>query len=295
MGDLRLSTDSPEPTSRHAGIGSPVVRLWRAVRSGTFFFTYFLYLLAIVGLGQRLLVWPAVLLFPRSRRAIIRGWLQAHARATLAIARGIANVRVSVQGAIAPESCIVLMNHQSVLDIPIGIALVPGPYPAIPTRDRYKWGLPGISPLARIAEFPFLARKPVLSRAELAALTHTAELVDRGEVSLLIFPEGRRTRDGSIARFMRSGLRIILSRAERPVYCVVADGMVESRTFADGLLRFADTDVRAVVLGPFEPPDDSAIDEFIDTMHERMTATLEQLRLPSIPPATSVAAPSNTR
>jgi len=187
------------------------------------------------------------------------------------------------------------MNHQSVLDIPIGLALVPGPCPVIPTRDRYKWGVPGISPLIRMAEMPFVSQKRVLSRAELAALTSTAERVARGELSLIIFPEGHRSRDGGIGRFMRSGLRIVLARAKRPVYCIVADGMVQTRTTADALLNVADTDVRAVILGPFPPPDESSVDDFIDSLHTRMTAALEQLRSSSAHLPASVAAPSRTR
>ena len=188
------------------------------------------------------------------------------------MARVIANVRLSITGDIPPESCIVVMNHQSVLDIPIGLSLVPGPYPLIPTRDRYQWGIPGISPLGRLARFPFLSQKRVLSRAEQVA---------RGEQSLLIFPEGHRSRDGGLGRFMRNGLRIVLSRAERPVYCVAVRGMVNARTFADGLANFADLDVRLKISAPIAPPppgsDDSELDAFIESLRERMLGMLIEL------------------
>ncbi|HEY9450673.1 MAG TPA: lysophospholipid acyltransferase family protein, partial [Gemmatimonadaceae bacterium] len=217
----------------------------------------------------------------RRRRRLVRAWLRFHARSTLAMAHGIANVRISVRGAIPPESCIVVMNHQSVLDIPIGLRLVPGPYPLIPTRDRYEWGVPGISPLARLARYPFVSQKRVLSRSELASLTDAAEQVARGEQSLLIFPEGHRSRDGGLGRFMRSGLRIVLSRAERPVYCVAVHGMVNARTFADGLANFANLDVRIAISDAMAPPaagsDDSAIDAFIDLLRDRMAAMLAEL------------------
>lgn len=206
------------------------------------------------------------------------------------MARAIANVRVSVRGVIPPESCIVVMNHQSVLDIPIGLSLVPGPYPLIPTRDRYRWGIPGIAPLARLARFPFVSQKRVLSRAELAALTDAADQVARGEQSLLIFPEGHRSRHGGMGRFMRSGLRIVFSRASRPVYCVVADGMVNARSFTDALVGFADLDVRIVISGPLEPPRDAAaIDAFMDSLYERMAGTLAELRSDSTTGSASVA------
>ena len=251
------------------------------MRSSAYLLAFTIYLILAIGLGQRILLWPAIWLFPGRRRRMVRAWLRFHARSTLAMARVIANVRVSVRGAIPPESCIVVMNHQSVLDIPIGLRLVPGPYPLIPTRDRYEWGVPGISPLARLARYPFVSQKRVLSRSELASLTDAAEQVSRGEQSLLIFPEGHRSRDGGLGRFMRSGLRIILSRAERPVYCVAVHGMVNARTFADGLANFANLDVRVAITGPIAPPtggaENGTIDEFIDTLHERMATLLAEL------------------
>ena len=103
----------------------------------------------------------------------------------------------------------------------------------------------------------------------------------RGEQSLLIFPEGHRTRTGQIGRFMRNGLRLALERARRPAYCVVADGMWHARTFAKALVSFADTDIRVIVLGPFPPPASDSIEQFIDWLHQRMTDTLEQLRTTS--------------
>ena len=256
-------------------------RAVRVMRSSAYLFAYIIYLVLAMGLGQRVLLWPAIWLFPRRRRRMVRAWLRFHARSTLAMARVIANVRLSITGEIPPESCIVVMNHQSVLDIPIGLSLVPGPYPLIPTRDRYQWGIPGISPLGRLARFPFLSQKRVLSRAELAALTSAAEQVARGEQSLLIFPEGHRSRDGGLGRFMRNGLRIVLSRAERPVYCVAVRGMVNARTFADGLANFADLDVRVKISAPIAPPppgsDNRELDAFIESLRERMLGMCAEL------------------
>jgi 1-acyl-sn-glycerol-3-phosphate acyltransferase len=264
--------------TRRTGVG-------RALRSGAFFVLYACYVIAIMGLGQHLLLWPAIVAWPRRRGALVGAWLRLHARATLAMARALAGVRLSVNGAIPAESCIVVMNHQSVLDIPLGLALIPGPQAVIPTRDRYRRGIPGISPLARLAGFPFVSQRRALTREELRAMTAVAERVARGERSLLIFPEGHRTRDGRIGRFMRSGLRLVLERARRPVYCIVADGMTRSRTTAEALARFAGTRVHATILGPFAPPDDlssESIDRFIDSLHTHMIAALACMR--GVPP-----------
>lgn len=256
-------------------------KLARGLRSGAFVALFASYSMAIIGLGQRLVLWPAIALLPRRRTALVRAWLRGHAHATLAMARAVAGVRVSVRGEIPPESCIVLMNHQSVLDIPLGLSLIPGPQTVIPTRDRYRRGIPAISPLARLARFPFVSQGRTLTREELRGLTDAADGVARGELSLLIFPEGHRTRDGRIGRFMRGGLRIILARAKRPVYCIVADGMTRARTTADALAGIAHNDVRVTILGPFAPPSDAstdAVDAFIEDMHREMTAALSTMR-----------------
>ena len=255
--------------------------LGQGLRSGAFFALYACYAIVIIGLGQRLVLWPTIVLLPRRRTSIVRAWLRFHARVTLGMARAIAGVRVSARGAIPPEACVVVMNHQSVLDIPIGLSLMSGPQTIIPTRDRYRRGIPAISPLARLAQFPFVAQGRSLGRGELRALTEAGDRVDRGELSLLIFPEGHRTRDGRIGRFMRGGLQLVLSRAQRPVYCIVTDGMIAARTTRDAMTQVAGNSVSVAIIGPFDPPTDrapEAIDAFIDMLHTTMTNSLAQMR-----------------
>jgi 1-acyl-sn-glycerol-3-phosphate acyltransferase len=277
---VRTHHDSVGPGAAPAVGASPrSPRAGRAARSLAFIAIYCLYLSFVMGLGQRLVLWPLMALLPRRRRALVRWWLRAHARGTLGLARALAGLRLTMRGSIPREPVVVVMNHQSVLDIPLGILMIPGPYPLIPTRDRYRRGIPGIAPLARLARFPFISQGRTASREELVALRAAAESVARGDQSLLIFPEGHRSRDGELADFMKSGLKLVLARARRPVYCIVADGMWRSRTFADAALRFADTRIDGVVLGPFAVPDDTrALDAFIDELRDRMAAALHALR-----------------
>jgi 1-acyl-sn-glycerol-3-phosphate acyltransferase len=188
-------------------------------------------------------------------------------------------MRFSIRGTIPPESCVVLMNHQSVLDIPLGLSLIPGPQTVIPTRDRYRRGIPAISPLTRLAGFPFVSQGRGLTRDELRGLTEASERVARGEQCMLIFPEGHRTRDGRIGRFMRGGLRIVLPRARRPVYCVVADGMTRARTTSEAITGVAGSNVTVTILGPFEPPTEESVDDFIEAMHHRMNEALAAMRV----------------
>jgi hypothetical protein len=77
---------------------------------------------------------------------------------------------------------------------------------------------------------------------------------------------------------MKSGLSLILPRAKRPVYCIVADGMWNARTFGDAAFRFAGLRVTAAVLGPFEPPERGETEAFLDDLRARMIEAIEQLR-----------------
>jgi 1-acyl-sn-glycerol-3-phosphate acyltransferase len=278
-------SDMPHPAERAIG-ASMVPRLGRRLRSMLCAICYLVYLLLAMGLPQRVVIWPLVTVLPSRRRAIVRAWLQLQARATLGLFRRVANVRVSVQGAIPPASCIVLMNHQSVLDLPLAVFLVPGPYPLIPTASRYARGIPGISPLMRLARMPLLSRGSIATRRELRALRAAADQVAQGKHSFLIFPEGHRSHDGRLLPFRTSGLRLVLRHVRRPVYCAVVDGVAHTRTAKTAALCIADTDVRVVILGPFIPSADD-IDGFIESLRDRMATTLAQLR------ATDVDAPAD--
>jgi 1-acyl-sn-glycerol-3-phosphate acyltransferase len=281
-----MSADSSTPSIHHAASAgaAAVARPGRALRSGVFFVTFLLFAV-LYGVVQRFIVWPLALLLPRKRRAIVAWWFRSIADITIWITRHVGGVSISVDGALPPESAVVVMNHQSLLDVPIACSLVRGPQVVIPTRDRYKYGVPGVSPIGRLGRFPYLSQRRRASRDEVENLKRVAGELARGEITLVIFPEGHRTKDGSLGRFMRSGLRLILTEAHRPVWCVVTDGMWHARTLKESIFSFAGADVKVTFLGPFPAPDVAGVDEFIDILHGRMSQALDRLRdVPSPPP-----------
>jgi 1-acyl-sn-glycerol-3-phosphate acyltransferase len=260
----------PAPASR-------VTRAYRAARSLLFLLVFFVHLLVVIAAGQRLVILPLLKIFPRYSLRIRRAWLRLHAIVTTGLARTFGGMRLKVQGAIPRESVVVVMNHQSVMDIPIGVLLIPGPYPIIPTRDRYSRGVPGIATLVKLLRYPVVSQKRENLRTELPAIAEAADATARGENSMLIFAEGHRTRDGLIAPFMRTGLRVVLERAKRPVYCVVADGLWHARTTFDAATGFAGATCSVHILGPFTPPS-SNTDDFIEGLRDRMVAELDAMR-----------------
>jgi 1-acyl-sn-glycerol-3-phosphate acyltransferase len=282
-----MNAASSSPSTSRAHSGARGIGLARTLRSGMFFLVYAIFTLTIFDLGQRLILWPAVLLRPVKRRAIVRRWLRFLAKASLGIARVAGGVRVTVRGTPPAESCLLVMNHQSLLDITIAVHAARGPQAVIPTRERYGRGIPGISSLTKLGQFPLVTQQPRPSKAEVAALLRAANDLASGETTLIIYPEGHRTTDGNIQPFMRSGLRLLLQRAHRPIYYVVSDGLWHARTLKESLHSFANSDVHVEIRGPFPPPDKASIDAFIDDLHARMTATLAEIRQPVPQPVAS--------
>jgi len=280
-----MNADSSSPSTSRAHSEARGPELARTLRSGMFFLVYAIFTLTIFDLGQRLIIWPAVLLRPAKRRAIVRAWLRFLARGSLRISRFAGGVRVTVHGTPPTESCLLVMNHQSLLDIAIAVHAANGPQAVIPTRERYGRGIPGISSLIKLGQFPLVTQQPRPAKSEVAALLRAANELANGETTLIIYPEGHRTTDGSIFPFMRSGLRLLLQRAHRPIYYVVSDGLWHARTVKESMHSFANSRVHVEIRGPFPPPDKSTIDSFIDDLHARMTATLAEIRAQSPQPA----------
>jgi len=232
-----------------------------------------------MGFVQRFILIPLAWVFPVQSARMLVPWSRMQAAAPLVLLRIIAGVRISIEGAIGPENRVVIMNHQSVLDALIAYRVNKGYLMLIPTRRRYAWGLPGVSPFIRMARFPLIAQTRKSLRADLDAIGEAADRCGRGEASFFIFPEGHRTKDGTILPFMIRGLSLVLDRAPLPVYCIVGDGMWHIRTMADTFTNVAGTRIRVRIIGPFEPPADASdIPDFLVFLRERMIATLDDMR-----------------
>jgi len=245
---------------------------------------YLTYLVFFMGFIQRFILVPLTFAFPAYTNGLLGSWSRLQSQVPLRLLRIIAGVRVLVDGSIGPENRVVIMNHQSLIDIVIGIRASPGNLTLIPTRRRYAWGIPGVSMFIRLARYPLIGQTRKSIRADLAVLEEAADRCRRDGTSLLIFPEGHRTRDGSILPFMTRGLRIVLSRAPLPVYCIVADGMWQVRTLGDTALRVAGSQIQVRIIGPFQPPgEESEIPAFLTLVRARMIETLNDIRADASP------------
>jgi 1-acyl-sn-glycerol-3-phosphate acyltransferase len=250
-----------------------MLRLARAVRSVLAVLALMAWLV-VGGLYQRLVVYPAVLLWPRRRTALTSGYFKGMSRGILALIRaggGAAHTRGTVP---TTAPVLVLMNHQSLLDIPV-VGLMSLPYvPRFVTRKRYEYGVPAVSLCVRLMGCPVV--EPSDRKGSLRVMRDAAAALEHG---MLIFPEGHRTRDGEIGAFKTAGLLTVLRERRLPVYLVVTDGFWSARRFVDFMLSVGTIRGRTEVLGPFEPPADlEALPAFVDELRQRMVERLAQMR-----------------
>ena len=166
--------------------------------------------MVLCDLVQRLLIGPLVWLMPSSRKRILGAWMQAMAWLTSRpmVFLGGASIAVPPQVPFEP-GVLIIMNHQSLLDIPMVCSSVRGGYPLIVTRKRYRHWIPLISHMIRLYQYPVV--DPTANRRDALGMTdELSEVARTAEVPVAIFPEGTRTRDGDIGRFKKAGLRRIL-------------------------------------------------------------------------------------
>lgn len=217
---------------------------------------------------------PAVYLRPEKRRALVSRYTKIFAGGILTLLRA-GGARFDRTGQLPTSSPIlILMNHQSLLDI-VTVTLLSSPMtPAFVTRRRYARFIPTISPSIRLLGCPIIDPRHD-SKGAVAILKEAALLERHG---LLIFPEGHRTRDGSIRPFKPGGVSAILGSCPMPVYAVVTDGFWVSRRFVDFVFNVYKIRGTTEVLGPFECPSETDLPAFLEGIRQLMVTHLGGMR-----------------
>ncbi|OQX27003.1 MAG: hypothetical protein BWK80_07580 [Desulfobacteraceae bacterium IS3] len=113
------------------------------------------------------------------------------------------SVKVAVRGGyhLDPSvSYIYMPNHQSDFDIPVLLAHLKTPFRWLAKAELFK--IPFFGQAMRSAGYISVERKD--RRSAFESLKKAAEIIRNG-VSVLIFPEGTRSKDGNIAPFKKGG------------------------------------------------------------------------------------------
>jgi 1-acyl-sn-glycerol-3-phosphate acyltransferase len=234
----------------------------------------------LMSLPLRLLVVPGAFFFPSQRFRLVSWFMKAMSGGIWAGLRfGGAHVR-RVGRIPSREPVLVVANHQSLTDI-LQVTLFATPFvPGFVTRRRYHRWVPLVSQSIRQLESPIVdpRRDPAGS---LADIRRGARELPHG---LAIFPEGHRSRDGSLLPFRSAGIEAILNERRLPVYLVLNDGAWRVGRLSDILFRVHWIDAYSEVFGPFVPPEDPAErPAFVRGLRETLVEELERHRSPAAP------------
>jgi 1-acyl-sn-glycerol-3-phosphate acyltransferase len=226
------------------------------------------------GAYQRLVIYPLVFLWPGRRGALTSKYFRMMSRGILFCMRlGGATLRRSGTASTA-SPVLVIMNHQSLLDIPTAGLMCSPLVPWFVTRKRYHYGIPAVSPCLRLMGCPII--EPRERTASLTTMREAARALEHG---MLVFAEGHRSRDGEVLPFQTAGVLTVLRERHMPVCLVVTDGFWSARRMIDSVLGIGKIRGETEVVGVFEPPaDDAALPAFVEQLRERMIAHLALMR-----------------
>ncbi len=152
-----------------------------------------------------------------ARDALVEPKIRAWARSLLRLA----GVTVEITGLenIPEGAAVFVPNHQSYFDIPVLLAWLDKPHPLVSKVEVKK--IPLIRQWMELLGCVFIDRSN--ARQSVAALGDAAKTMVERRRSLIIFPEGTRSRGETVGEFKNGGFRAAL-KAGVPLVPVVIDG-----------------------------------------------------------------------
>jgi len=229
---------------------------------------------------SRLVIAPLVHLYPGARVRILTWWVLVLRRQMFGLMQHAGRARLDIQPVIPSRGgVLVVMNHQSILDVPIVHACFPSGYPRMVAHVRYGKGVPLVSHMLSLYGH-IMVQPGRTGRADLEKLAETART---SELPILIYPEGHRTRDGEIRPWKRGGLDVFLSARPWTVYVVVIDGLLHVARLPDFVRNITDVRCRVESVGPIEYDGRGreSHHEFVERLRRVMCDKLREMRADS--------------
>lgn len=236
--------------------------------------------LLLSDLVQRTVVALWVRVRPARRKAVLTAWIDLMASLVTKplIVVGGARIRMPPRIVPAEPGTLIVMNHQSIMDIPLMVRCVKDGYPRIVTRARYQRRVPLISHMVRLYQYPVV--DPTANPKEvIRAVRAMAKMAKESDVPIGLFPEGTRTQDGEIGPFKVRGLARLLQERTWTVHVLVVDGYWQAARFRDFMADMSTIDGKMTHAGTLEWSDPAADPtDFMDEIRERMVQGLADLR-----------------
>ena len=164
--------------------------------------------------------------------AIARKWARSglSMNGSTIIVKGIENIP-------ATGGVLFVANHQSNFDIPILIGFIPRDKGFIAKLELLK--VPAFSRWMRYIGCVFIDRND--ARQSLSAMAQAVERLKDGH-SLVVFPEGTRSKDGTVGQFKPGSLKLAM-KARVPIVPVTISGSLNIMPKGRSVIKFATVEV----------------------------------------------------
>ncbi len=241
-----------------------------------------LFLLGVIApLVLYLVVVPLLALGPGRRRELGMRWVTWIAKSLTSLIR-LGGATIDIEGDIdCAQPGVVIMNHQSVLEIPALIHILRPRLPRFVARSRYARSIPTVS--QAISYLDCIVIDPRRGRA--GAVTAIKRAADEGlHHAVMLFPEGHRTRDGEIAAFRPAGMIALLEGRQLPVWTIVCDGFWRRRTVMNSFFGLGSVKGRLkLVECAVSPGNRDDLETFIEGRRQTMIRELAKMRAEAAP------------
>ncbi len=182
-----------------------------------FLHTLFVSLLVVISFFVGILVTICLTPFVKPRTRLFQGAAHNWAR-FLAFCSGIKVEASGLENIPRDKPLILVANHQGAADIPVLLAYLPVRFRFAIKKELF--GLPVFGWYLRQAGYFPIDRQVILSAYK--TLEQIIEILKAGE-SVMIFPEGTRSKDGSLGKFKRGSLMAAL-KSGAPVVPIAISG-----------------------------------------------------------------------
>ncbi len=153
-----------------------------------------------------------------------------------------------------PENFIIMSNHQSLLDIPLYMKMFHKERNCrFVAKDELARHVPLVSEMLRAEEHCMIPRRGSPSVAMKTIDNFGKRVVERKQVPV-IFPEGTRSKDGSLGTFYAAGFRRLCEATKLPVVVCALDGAWKLRGLDTFFENLHNGTYRVKIVGVFPAP-----------------------------------------
>ena len=184
----------------------------------------------------------------------------------------VVGARVTVEGKekiVASQTYLLMSNHVSAFDIPLIGGYFPYYFRGVQAAEQFKWPLVGWF-LKRIGNIPIQRES---AHASMRSLEKAADWLRDGK-SLLVLPEGTRTRDGKMRPFKRLPFRLA-KMAEISILPIGTSGLYRLKARKSMLMQPGPVKIKFGDPIPVKTVQELELDELRDLVRERVAALVE--------------------